>query len=379
MLRGTYLHALITAAVIFHSGACQVRIKDIAQLEGSGSRSVVGYGLVIGLNGSGDRYRTRFTEQSLANMLDRFGITVNPDEIRLRNVAAVMVTAEISPFIRPGSRFDVEVSSIGDATSLGGGTLLPTPLSDLEGNVWGNAQGPLSIGGYNVQAGRVAARKNYTLAGRIPNGGVAIRETLFRDEDASDTTVALQEGVQPPLRFNLNQPDFTTAQRMAEALNNQFGAGVARALDAVSVEVKPPPEYDSSRRVEFIAAAEALTLNVDVPARVVVNERTGTVVVGENVKLRPAAVTHGSVSIAVKSAPIISQPGPFSSGSTVIAPLDQVTVNETQTPMVALNEGATVGEVAAALNSLGVSPADLIAILQALKEAGSLQAELVII
>ncbi len=374
MLRGTHIFALITTMILFQSGNGQVRIKDIAQLEGSGSRSVVGYGLVIGLNGSGDRYRTRFTEQSLANMLDRFGITVDPDEIRLRNVAAVMVTAEISPFIRPGSRFDVEVASIGDAGSLGGGTLLPTPLSDLEGNVWGNAQGPLSIGGYNVQAGRVAARKNYTLVGRIPNGGVAIR-----DADSADTTIAPQQSAQLSLRFNLNQPDFTTAQRMAEALNNQFGAGVARALDAVSVEVLPPPEYDSSRRVEFIAAAEALTLNVDVPAKVVINERTGTVVVGENVKLRPAAVTHGSVSIAVKSAPIISQPGPFSSGSTVIAPLDQITVNETQTPMVALNEGATVGEVAAALNSLGVSPSDLIAILQALKEAGSLQAELIII
>lgn len=374
MLRKIRFLALIASVIVFHSGVCQVRIKDVAQLEGSGFRSVVGYGLVIGLNGSGDRYRTRFTEQSLANMLNRFGITVNPDEIRLRNVAAVMVTAQISPFIRPGSRFDVEVSSIGDAVSLSGGTLLPTPLSDLDGDVWGNAQGPLSVGGYNVQAGRVAARKNYTLVGRVPNGGVAIRGA-----DSSETSIAMQEGAQATLRFNLNQPDFTTAQRMAEALNQQFGDGVAKALDAVCVEVTPPPEYDRSRRVEFIAAAEGLTLNVDVPAKVVINERTGTVVVGENVKLRPAAVTHGSVSIAVKSAPIISQPGPFSSGGTVIAPLDQVTVNETQTPMVALNEGATVGEVAAALNSLGVAPADLIAILQALKEAGSLQAELVII
>ena len=358
--------------VLFGSNICQaqVRIKDVAAVEGSSSRSVVGYGLVVGLSGTGDRQRSKFTEQSLANMLDRFGITVDPEDMRLRNVAAVMVTSEISPFVRPGSRFDVGISSIGDATSLAGGTLLPTPLSDLEGAVWGNAQGPISVGGFNIEAGRVAMRKNYTLVGRIPNGGTASR--------AADSL----EFAQGKIRFNLNQPDFTTAQRMTEALNAQFGEGTAQALDAVSVEVTPPAEYQSengSKRIEFIAAAEALTLTVDTPARVVINERTGTVVVGEFVRLRPAAVTHGSISIAVKSAPVISQPGPFSSGQTVVAPLDQLTVDETRIPMVTLQEGATVGDVATALNSLGVAPADLIAIFQALKEAGSLQAELVIL
>jgi flagellar P-ring protein precursor FlgI len=345
----------------------QARIKDIARLEGSGTRSVVGYGLVIGLNGSGDRFNTRFTEQSLANMLDRFGITVSPNEIRLRNVAAVMVTAEISPYVRPGSRFDVEVSSVGDATSLAGGTLLATPLSDLEGAVWATAQGPLSVGGFNISAGRVAMRKNYTMVGRIPLGGSAIRA-------ADSATVATGT-----LRFNLMQPDFTTARRLAQALNAAFGDQTARALDAICVEVTPPADFDELGQVEFIAQAESLTLAVDVPARVVINERTGTVVVGENVKLRPAAVTHGSISIAVKSVPVISQPGPFSSGQTVVAPLDQITVNETQTPVVTLKEGATVAEVATALNTLGVTPEDLISIFQALKEAGSLQAELVII
>ena len=348
----------------------QVRIKDVADVEGSSGRSIVGYGLVVGLNGTGDRQKSKFTEQSLANMLDRFGITVDPEDMRLRNVAAVMVTTEISPFVRPGSRFDVGVSSIGDATSLAGGTLLPTPLSDLDGGVWANAQGPISVGGFNIEAGRVAMRKNYTLVGRIPNGGTATR--------AADSS----EFAQDRLRFNLKQPDFTTAQRMSEALNAQFGEGVARAQDAISVEVTPPAQYqseDGSKRIEFIAAAEALTLNVDTPARVVINERTGTVVVGEFVRLRPAAVTHGSISIAVKSAPVISQPGPFSSGQTIMAPLDQLTVDETRTPMVTLQEGATVGDVATALNSLGVAPADLIAIFQALKEAGSLQADLVIL
>jgi flagellar P-ring protein precursor FlgI len=303
-------------------------------------------------------------------MLDRFGITVNPNDLRLRNVAATMVTAEISPFVRPGSRFDVEVSSIGDATSLAGGILLPTPLSDLDGWVWANAQGPLSVGGFNIEAGRVAMRKNYTLVGRVPNGGIATRA-------ADSLTLASDK-----LRFNLNQPDFTTAQRMTEALNAQFGEGTAKALDAVSVEVTPPADYqspDGAKKIEFIAVAEALTLNVDAPARVVINERTGTVVVGEFVRLRPAAVSHGSISIAVKSAPVISQPGPFSSGQTVVAPLDQVTVEETKTPLVTLQEGATVGDVATALNALGVAPADLIAIFQALKEAGSLQAELVVL
>lgn len=358
---------LLIALLLFDSASGVARLKDIAQLEGSGVQSVVGYGLVIGLNGTGDRYRTPYTDQSLANMLDRFGITIDPEDVRPRNVAAVMVTAEIHPFIRPGSRFDVQVSSIGDATSLAGGTLLPTPLSDLNGDVWANAQGAVSVGGFNIQAGRVAMRKNYTLVGRVPNGGIAIR---------SADSLSFKTGA---LRFNLNQPDFTTAQRVAEAFIAEFGNDVARALDATSIEVIPPQEYDNGRRVEFVARAEGLTLDVDTPAKVVINERTGTVVVGENVKLRPAAITHGSISIAIKSAPVISQPGPFSSGSTVVAPLDQISINESQTPMVAVPEGTTVGEISAALNSLGVAPTDLIAIFQALKEAGALQAELVIL
>lgn len=370
MSRKKYSITLFTLLLILSLGyqtRSEVRLKDVARLEGSGTQAVVGYGLVIGLNGTGDRYSAPFTDQSLANMLDRFGITVDPSQLRPRNVAAVMVTADIHPFIRPGSRFDVLVSSIGDATSLAGGTLLPTPLSDLNGDVWANAQGPVSVGGFNIQAGRVALRKNYTVVGRVPNGGSAVK---------SADSLMFSEG---NLRFILNQPDFTTAQRVAEALNDRFGINAARALDATSIEILPPPEYDVDRRVEFIALAEGLTLDVDTPAKVVINERTGTVVVGENVRLRPAAITHGSISIAIKSAPIISQPGPFSSGRTVVAPLDQITVNESQTPMVAVPEGTTVGEVSAALNSLGVSPVDLIAIFQALKEAGALQAELVVL
>ncbi|MBU1882412.1 flagellar basal body P-ring protein FlgI, partial [bacterium] len=308
-----------------------------------------------------------FTEQSLANMLVRFGITVNPDDIQPRNVAAVMVTAEMHPFVRPGTRFDISVSSIGDASSLAGGTLLPTPLSELDGVVWGSGRGPISVGGFNIQSGRVSARKNYTVVGRVPNGGVA--------ERAGDT-LAFDQGT---MRFNLNAPDFTTAQRVVEAFNTQFGTDIARAVDASGIEIQVPQDYRNGREIEFIAAAEALTLEIDVPARVIINERTGTVVVGENVRLRPAAITHGSISIAVNSAPIISQPGPFSSGNTVVRPLDQITVNESQTPMVAIPEGTSIGEVAAALNSLGVTPVDLIAIFQALKEAGSLQADLVII
>ncbi|TKJ40283.1 flagellar biosynthesis protein FlgA [candidate division LCP-89 bacterium B3_LCP] len=361
-----FLTVLIPA--LFVSIACsEVRLKDIARLEGSGANSIVGYGLVIGLNGTGDRYRTPYTDQSLANMLDRFGITIDPNDIRPRNVAAVMVTAEMSPYVRPGSRFDVLVSSIGDATSLAGGTLLPTPLSDMGGDVWANGQGPVSVGGFNIQAGRVAMRKNYTMVGRVPNGGVAVRSADSLNFDSNT------------LHFNLNQPDFTTAQRVAEALNAQFGSESAYAMNATTIAITPPGEFDGNRRVEFIALAEALTLNVDTPAKVVINERTGTVVVGENVKLKPAAITHGSISIAIKSAPVISQPGPFSSGRTVAVPLDQIVVNETATPLVAVPEGTTVGEISSALNSLGVSPTDLIAIFQALKEAGALQAELVIL
>ncbi|RJP79193.1 MAG: flagellar basal body P-ring protein FlgI [Candidatus Zixiibacteriota bacterium] len=343
-----------------------MRLKDVARLEGAGPVSLIGYGLVVGLNGTGDRHTSTFTEQSVANMLDRFGITVSQRDLRLRNVAAVMVTAQVSPFVRSGSQFDVEVASIGDASSLAGGTLLPTPLSDLDGGVWGHARGPISVGGFNIEAGRVSVRKNYTLVGRVPGGGQAVHGDTART-------------VFGEMRFILQRPDFTTAQRAAEALNTQFGPGTAQALDAVSVLVTPPPAAEGQTPVDFIAQAEMVTLNVDVPARVVINERTGTVVVGENVKLRPAAVTHGSISIAVKSAPIISQPNPFGQGQTVVAPLDQITVEERQTPLVELSEGANVGDVATALNSLGVTPSDLIAIFQALQEAGALQGELVII
>ncbi len=365
--RSLFLFLLLTAHLMGTVSLSQVRLKDIARLEGSNTISVVGYGLVIGLNGTGDRFRTPFTEQSLANMLDRFGITINPEDTRARNVAAVMVTAQIPPYVRPGTPFDILVSSIGDATSLAGGTLLPTPLSSLDGKVWGTGQGPVSVGGFNIQAGRVAARKNYTLVGRVPNGGVASR--------AADS-LAFEAG---KLRFNLNRADFTTAQRAAEAFNTAFGPQTATALDATCIEVQIPQEYQGDRVVEFIAQAETLTLDVDTPARVVINERTGTVVVGENVRLRPAAITHGSISISVKSAPVISQPGPFSGGRTAVVPLDQISVTESKTPMVTVPEGTTVGEVAAALNNLGVSPIDLIAIFQALKEAGALQAELVIL
>jgi len=361
------LSVCLLICLLLASTEAAVRLKDIAKLEGAGTKSVVGYGLVIGLNGTGDRYRSPFTEQSLANMLDRFGITVNPDDIQPRNVAAVMVTAQMQPFVRPGTHFDISASSIGDATSLAGGTLLPTPLSDLDGIVWANGQGPISVGGFNIQSGRVAARKNYTVVGRVPNGGVA--------ERAGDS-LAFAQG---KMRFNLNAPDFTTAQRVVEAFNTQFGIDVARAVDAAGIEVQVPQDYTNGREIEFIAAAEALTVEIDAPARVVINERTGTLVVGENVKLKPAAITHGSISIAVNSAPVISQPGPFSSGNTVVQPLDQITVNESQTPVVAVPEGTSIGEVAAALNSLGVTPIDLIAIFQALKEAGSLQADLIII
>ncbi|MCX6639267.1 MAG: flagellar basal body P-ring protein FlgI [bacterium] len=358
---------LLTTLLVFQIAAAEVRLKDIARLEGSGGSSIVGYGLVIGLNGTGDRYRSPYTEQSMANMLDRFGITVNPNQIQPRNVAAVMITADMNPYMRKGSKFDIVASSIGDATSLAGGTLLPTPLSDLSGIVRATGQGSISVGGFNIQAGRVAMRKNYTTVGRIPNGATALA-------GADSTTLS-----QGTLRFNLQDPDFTTAQRAAEALNAQFGDSTAIALDAASIVVTPPAEYAGNHRVEFIAVAEALTLDADSPARVVINERTGTIVVGENVRLRPAAVTHGSISIAIRSAPVISQPGPFSQGSTVAVPLDQISIDESRTPVVALPEGTSVGDVAKALNSLGVAPADLIAIFQALKEAGALQAELVVL
>lgn len=346
------------------------RIKDISYFKGINSEQLIGYGLVVGLSGTGDSYRSTFTVQSITSMLKRFGITVPQTNLRTRNVAAVMVTAKISNLSRVGSEFDVSVSSMGDAKSLMGGTLLMTPLSSSKSDdVFGMCQGAISIGGYDINTqsgGRVA--KNHALSGRIPNGGIL--EKSF-----------MEEGFVPEeISVILKNPDFTTSRNIADTINTIFGGNVANLIDASEIGLTMPA--GTQNLTEFLAQVEAIQVRKDVIAKVVLNERTGTVVSGANVKISPVSISHGSLNITIKSFPIISQPSPFSQGQTVVFNNLVPNVNEEkkEDPVSTYSiEGASnAQEVATALNSLRVSPRDIIAIFQALKEAGALTAELVI-
>ena len=347
-----------------------VRLKELAHIEGIGATKLVGYGLVVGLDGTGDSRRSMATLQSVANMLKRFGITVNRQDLRIDNVAAVMVTADLPPFVRPGARIDAVVSSMGDAESLEGGTLLLTPLVDASGELYAKAQGPISIGGFNINTiGGEKVRKNYALVGRVPNGATVVKQAPGSLPQNGE------------LKLALNQPDFTTASRLAEAVNASLGSEVAKAVDAGEVVVTVPEEYKQpGKLVSFLSKLESVETEPDEVARVVVNERTGTVVIGRNVRISSVAVAHGNLTVHVSTTPIISQPNAFSQGQTVVVPETQTTVQEAPgASLSVIPQTATVDDVVKALNALGVTPRDLIAIFQALKEAGALRAELVIL
>ncbi|NOZ55982.1 MAG: flagellar basal body P-ring protein FlgI [Calditrichaeota bacterium] len=370
LLQTLLLQALVWAVAASALAQGGVRLKELAHIEGIGATKLVGYGLVVGLDGTGDSRRSMATLQSVANMLKRFGITVNREDLRIDNVAAVMVTADLPPFVKPGARIDVVVSSMGDAESLEGGTLLLTPLVDASGEVYAKAQGPISIGGFNINTiGGEKVRKNYALVGRVPNGA-----TVEKQAPGS----LPQDG---EIKLALNQPDFTTASRLAEAVNNKFGAEVAKPVDAGEVTVSVPEEYKQpGKLVAFLSELEAVEAEPDEVARVVVNERTGTVVIGRNVRISNVAVAHGNLTVHISTTPIISQPNAFSQGQTVVVPETQTSVQESPgASLSVIPQTATVDDVVKALNALGVTPRDLIAIFQALKEAGALRAELVIL
>lgn len=344
------------------------RIKDLAYVQGMRGEQVIGYGLVVGLNGTGDSQRSTFTIQSVSSMLKRFGITVSQDDLRMRNVAAVMVTATIAPFTKEGGVADVTVSSLGDATGLQGGTLLVTPLSGMNGAIFASAQGPVSVGGMNVRSNGSEVRRNHTAAGRVPGG--ALVERSVEVHIASDWKVSIV----------LWQPDFTTAMRIVTAVNGKIGSGIASAMDASTVTIAVPQQYrDLAKITEFIALVEILEIVPDVAARVVINEKTGTVVVGGNVTILPVAISHAGLNIEIQQTPVISQPQALSKGTTVSTQMSTITASQDSNAVVAINGAATVQEIAKALNSLNVSPRDVIAIFQALKEAGALKAELVIL
>ena len=364
---------IATATVIVLAGAAlradnesHVRVKDVVTLQGAQPMPLIGYGLVVGLNKTGDRRHTLFPAQTLANMLEKLGVVVPGQTIKVENIAAVLVTAELPPFARPGARLDVTVSSVGDARSLQGGTLTATALRGIDGRVYALAQGALSLGGFSGGRGANSLTVNHLTAGRVPSGGLV--------QQAQATSLP-QSG---ELLLALNAPDFSTARRLADAINVDLAQPAARAVDASTVAVRVPGEYEASV-ADLMARLELLPLDVDVPARVVVNERTGTVVVGASVRIAAAAVAHGNLSVRISTRYEVSQPAPFSErGRTVVVPDQQVDVGEGDMKLVELQEGTTLERVVQALNSLGATPRDILAIMQALKAAGALRAEIVI-
>ncbi len=347
------------------AGARPSRLKELVDLQGIRENQVLGYGLVVGLPGTGDTEQSLFTSQSLSGMLGRLGIRVDARDIRSRNVAAVMVTAKLPTFTRPGSRTDVQVSSLGNARSLEGGTLLLTPLAGADSVVYAVAQGAVQVGGYQAASTGSSVRKNQPTAGRVPEGATVERAV------APD----LGKG---PLVLGLKRPDFTTASRIAAAIETSLGEGTAKPLDPASVEVTPPADQKANY-VALLAKLEQLEVEADGRARVVVSERTGTVVAGERVTLRPVAVAHGGLRVSIAQTPYISQPNAFASGQTVNSRYAVINSEEAPGKVVALSASGTVDELVRALNAIGATPRDLIAILQAIKAAGALDAELEVI
>ncbi len=348
--------------------AAVVRIKDICSFQSEKEDDLIGYGLVIGLDGTGDGTNTRFTIQSLANMMERLGLTVEADKIKVKNVAAVMVTARLSSQQPEGSYIDVTVSSLGDASSLQAGTLLMTPLASTDGVVRAIAQGPISIGGFNVQldAGN-RIFNNYTLVGRVPNGA-RITNPIIADNGGSNEMV-----------LSLHNPDYTTADRVAERINIKYGF-TSYAVNGGTVKVLVPDSLaNEQNKIRFISDIGLLQIVPDHIARVVINEKTGTIVAGQNVVIEPVAVAHGTITVDIRSTPVISQPAPFSSGETVVTSESQITVNDEPAHVVNIEEAVQLADIAKALNSIGATPRDIIAIFQALKQAGALRAELVIL
>jgi flagellar P-ring protein precursor FlgI len=345
-----------------------VRIKDIADIKGVRENQLVGYGLIVGLDGTGDSGDAIFTIQSFASMLEKMGVTVKPDDIQVDNVAAVMVTADLPAFARTGSRIDVLVSSIGDAENLQGGTLLFTPLKAADGQVYAVAQGPISTGGFVVgSSSGSGVQKNFPTVGRVVNGALIEKE------------IATHFNQKTSLTLTLHDADFTTASRVAQAINIAFYDQIAKTHDAGTIEVKVPEKY-SGNTVALVTMIERLGVTPDTVSKVVINERTGTVIMGENVRISTIAVAHGNLSIEIKEDQRVSQPLPFSSGGqTVAVPESDVMVQEGNNPIFLVESGVSIGKVVKALNALGVTPRDLIAIFQALKAAGALQAELEII
>ena len=380
------LFIVLLISFIVPSAGHSARIKDISSIKGIRQNQLLGYGLMIGLNGTGDKGGTQFTIQGLVNMLEHMGVHVDPDEVKVKNVAAVVVSAKLPPFARVGKKIDVTLSSIGDAKSLQGGTLLLTPLKGVDGKVYALAQGAVSIGGYSAggDAGG-GVTKNHPTVGRISGGASIEKEIPLSIMSKNEMTIIL------------NDPDFNTADRAAKAINLRIGENVAKSIDSGTLTFRIPERFQN-KVVNLIAQIGEIQVEPDSIAKVIVNEKTGTVVVGENVRIQKVAVAHGNLSINIKENKNVSQPLPFApsgggaapqqmkigtvvapGGSTVVTSESQVAVAEENSRLLLIPKGRTIGELVNALNAIGVTPRDLITILQAIKAAGALQGELEII
>jgi flagellar P-ring protein precursor FlgI len=340
------------------------RLKDIADVEGVRGNQLMGYGIVVGLNGTGDG-KVDFTLKSVSNMLEKMGIRVNPRDVKVKNVAAVMVTAELPAFVRPGTKLDISVSSMGDAKSLQGGTLLFTPLKGADGNTYAVAQGMLNLGGFSVSEGGDSAQKNHPTVATVPDGAIVERSIPFDIFQSKKVRIVLRE------------PDFTTMTRVVRAINADMGRQVASALDSASVEV--PLEVSAQQDpVALVSRLEQIDVTQDVGARVIVNERTGTIIMGENVTINRVALAHGNLNVTVRQENAVSQPNALAGGETAGVTNTDIEVGEEVRALQMVGGEVTLGDVVKALNSLGATPRDLMSIFTALKRAGALQAELVI-
>ncbi|MDN3237391.1 flagellar basal body P-ring protein FlgI [Pseudomonas sp. WAC2] len=363
-------HLCVAFALVLSATAAQAeRLKDIATIQGVRTNQLIGYGLVVGLNGTGDQTtQTPFTVQTFNNMMAQFGIKVpSGGNVQLKNVAAVSIHADLPAFAKPGQTIDVTISSIGNAKSLRGGSLLMAPLKGIDGSVYAVAQGNLVVGGFDAE-GKDGSRitVNVPSAGRIP-GGATVERPVPSGFDQGNS-----------LTLNLNRSDFTTAKHIVDKINDLLGPGVATAVDGGSVRVTAP--LDPNQRVDYISVLENLEVNPgEAVAKVIINSRTGTIVVGQNVKVAPAAVTHGSLTVTISEDPIVSQPNPLSDGQTAVVPNSTVKAKQEAKPMFRFGPGTTLDEIVRAVNQVGAAPSDLMAILEALKQAGALQADLIVI
>lgn len=349
-------------------GEITTRIKDITYVQGVRDNYLFGYGLVVGLQGTGDKTTFEFTKQLAKNIFGKLGALTSTSAFASKNIAAVLITANVHSFAKPGDRMDIVISSVGDAKSLEGGVLIHTTLQGIDNEVYAVAQGAVSIGGYNVSGNAEATRKNISTTGYIPGGALIEKE------------IPVHIFFGNAIRLSLNTSDFTTAQRLMNVLNSRY-PGSTQAISAAEVEILPPPEFRSITRVtQFIAQIEELPITPDSVARVIINERTGTIVAGENVRISTVAIAHGNLTITINERPEVSQPEPFAPAGATTEVLDRTTIDveEDEAKLNIIPEGASISEIARGLNVLGVSPRDLMAIFQALKRAGALHAELII-